>query len=166
MSPMEVLFELHFGRKTEGLVGMCEWVLCACMCMYIYIYVCVCVCVCVCVSVRTARQMSLSVCGAGLSLVAGRWQCSDWADFTEDVRGNLKAASGLRCLSPPHTHTHSRVQIRMRPHTQIHAPLQTFCGPPWTNTDVETLGDTHTQACTLPPLLYYKVNYQNLPWVW
>ena len=72
---------------------------CGCVCVYIYIYMCV------CVSVRTARQMSLSVCGAGLSLVAGRWQCSDWADFTEDVRGNLKAASGLRCLSPPHTHT-------------------------------------------------------------
>lgn len=63
------------------------------------------VCVDVCVHAHAARQISSSLCGAGLSPVAGRWQCSDWADFREDVRGNLKAASGLRCLSPPCTHT-------------------------------------------------------------
>lgn len=65
------------------------------------------VCTCVHVRVCTCTLLGKWACQYAVraSLVAGRWQCSDWADFAEDVRGNLKAALGLRCLSPPRTHT-------------------------------------------------------------
>lgn len=153
-----------------------KWVR-ACSCVLRHVHVCVCMCV------HTARQMSLSVCGAGLSLVAGRWQCSDWADFTEDVRGNLKAALGLRCLSPPRTLTrtcaHARARIRTRAHTHRDVRTATFYSRLYRHTRTyrcmdrrmkpETwtsahLGDTHMYVltCTLSLLLYYKVNYRNL----
>lgn len=112
MSPIVILFDLIFGRKWKA-VQAYHTSTCACttgLCMYESF------CTRACACVRTARQMSLSVCGAGLSLVAGRWQCSDWADFTEDVRGNLKAASGLRCLSPPHIHSHAQKWMHVYTH--------------------------------------------------
>lgn len=57
----EVLFELNFWEKVEGLGCICERVLVHVrvhVLMRVYIY--------------PASEMSLSVCSTGLSLVAGR----------------------------------------------------------------------------------------------
>lgn len=111
----------------------------ACSCVHRHVHVCVCMCV------HTARQMSLSVCGAGLSLVAGRWQCSDWADFTEDVRGNLKAASGLRCLSPPRTLTRTCAHAHTLVHRfgRVHIHTEMCVQLPFTDAHIQMHGQTH-----------------------
>ena len=132
MSRIEFCLNSILG-ESKSLEGICEWAL---------VHVCTGGYVCVCMCAHTASQMSLSVCGAGLSLVAGWWQCSDWADFTEDVRGNLKAALGLRCLSPPHTHSHT--QMWMHVHTLKCVCIYTYAQPTFTAQSKCTQAHGHT----------------------